>query len=61
MFTDMLMYALYINLLPTEARKDVRFPGIEVTNGCQPPCECWEPNCKSIKYSELLSYLSSPN
>lgn len=30
------------------------FPGTKVTSGCEPPCECWEPNpgsLKSNKYS----------
>lgn len=29
---------------PAEAQEEVRFSGTGVTDGCDPPCGCWETN-----------------
>lgn len=31
-------------LVPKEVRRDIRSPESRVTEGCEPPCWCWELN-----------------
>lgn len=32
----------------------VRSPGTRVTNGCEMPCRCWEPNPGSLQDQQVL-------
>ena len=35
-------------LVPHGPEEGVRSPGIEVTDGCKPPCGCWELNSSPL-------------
>lgn len=41
-------------LMPEEARKGVRDPGIGVTGGCILICRCWEPNSESLQEQRVF-------
>lgn len=46
---------------PWNSEEGVRSPGTEVTNGCKPPCECWQLNVDlPPKPQVLLTAGSSP-
>ena len=41
--------------VPGEARKGRRAPRIGATDGCEPPCGCWEPNLGPLPQWLVLS------
>jgi hypothetical protein len=34
--------------------EDIGFPGLGVTDGCEPPCGYWEPNLGSLEEQSVL-------
>jgi hypothetical protein len=40
---------------PGRAEEGVRSPETGVTDGCEPPCECWELNPGPLKEKQILS------
>lgn len=47
-------------LVHTEDRRGIWIPGDGVTDGCEPPCRCWESNPSSLeKQSVFLTVISS--
>lgn len=42
------MYVYAIHVL-VESEEGVEFPGTEVIDGYEPPCECWELNSGSLQ------------
>ena len=41
-------------LVPVDSEKDIRSPGTEVTDGCEPSCGCWELNPSPLQEHPVL-------
>lgn len=40
--------------MPSEVRRGCWIPWNWVMNGCEPPCECWEPNPRHLQKQRVL-------
>jgi hypothetical protein len=55
-FACMCICVLCAWMVPTEEDEDIRSSGTVITNGCEPPCECWEPNLSPMEEPSVLNH-----
>jgi hypothetical protein len=48
------VHAYHMGTVPTEAREGIWSFGTGVTDGCEPPCECWELNLSLLDEQPVL-------